>query len=302
MPFSHLGFPGFVFALLWLAPPPPSHALPESYVLDDSVATGGNHITVFENTVYVLGNGLTKWSLDLAPLGGWPVVGGRSVSANGQYVCIGYAFGIGVKWYSTDGTLLAASNAGRDGLAMDISGRTIARAADGESLLVELTPEGATVRHWFSHDRYEDDHFKELDFVPSGSLYATVYFDGDARTSVREVLLDPGGDGRFWRGSTTQGGCSGPANNQPAVSGLGVDPAGNVYAVDGCDNAVEKHGPSGALLARWTREESITDVAADAAGNVYVLTSSHIWKYAPDVSTATPSASWGQIKARWSNR
>lgn len=99
-----------------------------------------------------------------------------------------------------------------------------------------------------------------------------------------------------------EAGCSGPANNQPAISGLGVDPAGDVYAVDACDNAVEKHGPSGSLLARWTREEPITDVAADAAGNVFVLTSSHIWKYAPNVSTATPSASWGQIKARWSNR
>jgi len=126
-------------------------------------------------------------------------------------------------------------------------------------------------------------------------MYAIRYFDGDA--SSRVLRLDLSGRGGYSGGFTTLGRCSGPADDEASVRGIGVDVHGNVYAVDGCDSAIEKHGPTNALLARWFVSGAL-DVAADAHGNVYVLTIRRILKYAP-AATAGARSSWGGLKVRY---
>jgi len=270
----------------------------ETYVLVDSASVGGSSICVFDGTVYVLGSGITALSLDLVQLGGWSAQG-RSVSANADYVCVA---GSGVTWYSPDGTLLAASNAGKDYVAIDASGRTIARSATFDSMLVELLPSGTVVRYWFDHKQHIDNHLRDMAFAPDGDIYIVDYFDGDATTGVNRFRLGPAGEEEYTGGFSTQGQCIGPGNDRPEVFSLGVDPLGNGYAVDYCDNAVEKHSSSGALITRWSHDDRINDVAGDAFGNAYVLTGSHVWKYAPEATTPVQRTSLGAVKSRWDSR
>lgn len=265
----------------------------ETYVPVDTVAASGRQLDVSGGFLYVLGNtGISKWSLDLTPAGGWPA-SGFGLSAVGSYVCV--AGWRNLTWYSTEGLVLGHASNAQDIVAVDVDGLAITHPVVSESLLVGFSPDGTTMGQWFPYDFYEDDHFIELARVPGGPVYAVRYFDGDASTRV--LRLDLSGSGGYDGGFTTLGRCSGPGNNRASVGGIGVDPQGNVYAVDACDFAIEKHGPTGSLLARWVVFGAV-DVAADENGNVYVLTSTRIIKYAPAATTGV-RASWGQVRARY---
>jgi DNA-binding beta-propeller fold protein YncE len=77
------------------------------------------------------------------------------------------------------------------------------------------------------------------------------------------------------------GGC--PSHEFYFPWGVAVDGSGNVYVGDGYHHRIDKLGPDGTVLKRWsTGSYAAGGVDVDAQGNVYAADLHHVLKLAPD--------------------